>query len=267
MNWKYILIVGLLSFLIGGNIFGVYFATNKIILYEDGKRIKHSLIFHNHDISNPACENGVCYIGQQYDSATFYKTKDDKVLSYSEWQDNWYLNKKGCDTYVTEKYRFQEDLNNWKTSNEYKRMWKEYVESDDESEKAKLWNEISEERNDYMQNLGHYWYYNPECKCPCKDYSNVYFKNLKENAVYSITISLPPPEGGEPAKEGEFFGGRIGNPRTLAVDIKRGTVGEEFDIGGKKFDMGKLLYFISGAAIIVIIGIIVKKILSKKKKR
>jgi hypothetical protein len=127
----------------------VYFATNKIVLYENGKRIKDSSVLNDRGHQAPVCKNGICKIGQQYDSVTFYRTNVSNILNYDEWLKN---------------------------------------------------------------NTGGF-----------SDYENIYLKRLKDAALYSTTISLPPPGGGEDCKGEMCLGGRIGNDRTLKVDIQKDT--------------------------------------------
>ncbi|MCK5590841.1 MAG: hypothetical protein KAI72_02690, partial [Candidatus Pacebacteria bacterium] len=196
---------------------------SRIILYEDGKKVEHSQIFHNMDFQHPVCEEGTCSVGQQYSSVTFYKTKESKILDYSEWTDNFYLDKKGCESYVTKKDNFNSDLVNFKQTDEYKKIIEKSGKDPFVAERENV-SEIREKRIAYMNKMGHSWYYNPECEMPSlyfRNYGDVYLKNLRKNAVYSTTILLPAPEGGEPAPLGQL-GGMIGTPRTLAIDLDKG---------------------------------------------
>ena len=216
---KYILFILIFNFLLASNALGVFFASSRIILYEDGKKVEHSQIFQDKDFQRPVCEKGICNVGQQYSSVTFHKTKESKILDYSEWTDNFYLDKKGCESYVTKKDNFNSDLVNFKQTDEYKKIIEKSGKDPFVAERENV-SEIREKRIAYMNKMGHSWYYNPECEMPSlylRNYEDVYLKNLKKNAVYSITILLPPSERCEhnPPQ------GMMGCPKTLAIDLDK----------------------------------------------
>jgi len=145
----------ILLFLFSNKAYSVYFATDKIILYENGKRIENSSVLHDADNGRPVCKNGICFVGQQFRDVIFYKTNENNLFNYDEWIDNSHMTN-GQDGY------------------------------------------------------------------------QAYLKNIKVKAIYSIKAKLPPPEGGASGNcfMGHCSGGRIGNDRTLVLDLKKGTVSE-----------------------------------------
>lgn len=206
----------------------VYFASQKVILYEGGKRITDSSVFHDKGNQAPACKKGICYIGQQYEVVTFYKTDEENVLNYDEWIDNWYLTHEGCEGFATNEDEIRKALEEWRHSDEYLETQKRVSQTSDMSERERLWEELEPKRTAFMKEKGFEFYDNPECDIVFSDYDNLYLKGLKDKALYSKTISFPPPEGGlEGYCDGEIcIGGRIGTPRTLRVDLKTGTYEE-----------------------------------------
>src|SRR3989344_9234142 len=78
----------------------VYFATNNIQLYENGKKVSNDSVVHDRDFQNPVCNNGVCSVGQQYEFVTFYKTSQNHIMNYSEWINNWYYTHESCEGFA-----------------------------------------------------------------------------------------------------------------------------------------------------------------------
>lgn len=151
----------------------VYFAENTILLYENGKRVDDSSVFHSRNNSFPVCKNGVCKVGQQYETVTFYKTGQNNLLNWDEWVGTH----KGCEGF------------------EKKRIGKSAEEI------------------------------NPECnKISSDDYWKAYMDGIKNAVLYAVTVKLPPPEGGEGCGSSNCIGGRIGDNRTLGVDLKKGSI-------------------------------------------
>ncbi len=62
----------------------VYFASDSVYLYEDGKRIHdNNIIFiASYKTYNEECTDGLCSIGQQFYPVTIRKTKSDFVISF-----------------------------------------------------------------------------------------------------------------------------------------------------------------------------------------
>ncbi|KPJ70400.1 hypothetical protein AMJ51_02055 [Microgenomates bacterium DG_75] len=207
----------------------VYFASQKVILYEEGKRITDSSVFHDKGNQTPVCKKGICYIGQQYEVVTFYKTDKEDVLNYNEWVDNWYLTHEGCEGFATKEDEIYKALEKWRQSDEYLKTQKRVSQTSDMNERERLWEELKPKRSAFMKEKGFEFYDNPECEqIDFSDYGELYLNGLKEKAFYSKTISFPPPEGGLKGYcNGEIcMGGRIGTPRTLKVDLKKGTYEE-----------------------------------------
>lgn len=205
--------------------YGVYFATNKMILYEFGRRIKDSSVIHNRSSQTPVCKKGICEVGQQYDSVTFYKTSETNVLNYDEWIDSWYSTHEGCEDFATKKEEIRKALEEWRYSEEYLETQKKVNQTTDVNERKRLWEELEPKRAAFMKEKGFDFYDKQECQdINLSDYENIYLKNLKDTAFFLKTISLPPPEGGEECKGEMCIGGRIGNDRTLEIDIKEETI-------------------------------------------
>ncbi len=64
----------------------VYFATDNVYLYENGKRIyDNSAIFLvSYKSHSERCKNGLCLIGQQFYPVTIYRTKNNNTLTFPE---------------------------------------------------------------------------------------------------------------------------------------------------------------------------------------
>lgn len=208
-------------------VFSVYFAYNKVILYEEGKRITDSSVVNNTGHISDVCIKGVCNIGQQYESVIFYKTKQREVLRHDQWVDNWYLTRSGCEGFV----KFKEDLVRAEIQ-DFERT-KEYEEIDQKRRLIKtreeddiLIKELVAKRQAYMKQRFDF-YDNPKCQINTNEYEKIYLKNLFDQALYSTRILLPGPTGGEGVKcftQPCMPGGRIGNDRIINVDIKKGKI-------------------------------------------
>ena len=66
-----------------------YYAEDSVYLYEYGKRMHDNSVIFVTDRSyaySKRCKNGLCSIGQQYIPVTMYKTKNDNVLTFFEFE-------------------------------------------------------------------------------------------------------------------------------------------------------------------------------------
>lgn len=83
-----ILIILFISFLVSPNISeAVYFASDSISIYENGKKINNdSVIFvASYKSYSEKCAGGLCSIGQQFYPVTIHKAKDNSaLLTYAE---------------------------------------------------------------------------------------------------------------------------------------------------------------------------------------
>src|SRR3989304_7974484 len=214
-------------FLLAHIVSAVYFATNKIQLYEGGKRITDSSVIHDRDLQSPVCKNGLCLVGQQYDTVTFYKTNQGNTLKYDEWINNWYDTHKGCEGFAKNEEAIRQALEDWRNSDQYKETQRKVTETNDVAERKQLWEALEPAKNEFLKKKGFDFIDNPDCKeINFSDYGNVYLSNIKNNSVYSATLKMPPPEGGEGCGDPGCIGGRIGNDRTLIVDLQRQTIKE-----------------------------------------
>lgn len=204
--------------------FAVYFATNRILIYENGKRITDNSIIHDRNYGNPVCKKGRCLVGQQYEVVTFFKTNRNDILSHEEWTKNWYLTHEGCEGFSNHEDAIRKALEEWRNTSEYKEAHLRIIQANDVDERQKIWNGLEPAKIVFMKSKGFDFFDNPECKkIDSSDYFNVYMEEIKEKAIYSVTASLPPPEGGAGCGYPGCIGGRVGNHRTLKVDIQQGN--------------------------------------------
>ena len=203
----------------------VGFATNTIILYEGTQRIRTNSIFHNRDRQSPVCKDGICYVGQQYDSVTVYQTNESNILSYDEWIDTWYISHPGCEGFAENKDEIRQALEEWRNSDRVLEIQKRVEEISNVDERKRLWDTLEPEKSAFMKQRGFESFDNPECKTiNLSDYQNVYLQQLIDEASYSKTIDLPSPEGVQDCQGEVCFGGKIGSNRVLEVDIKSGEI-------------------------------------------
>ncbi len=204
--------------------FSVYFATNKIILYEDGKRVTDSSVIYGEYSYDPVCKNGICNIGQQYSTVTFYKTKNTNNFNKEDFTSNWYLTHPGCEMYETKKTQISAALEEWGNSTKFKAFQDRVNKASTIEERKVIWAESDPVRRQFMKNKGFSNYEeDPTCFVSSNQY-DIYFKNLISNAIYVKKINFPAPTGGKGCGYKNCMGGRIGDDRTFNVDLMTESV-------------------------------------------
>ena len=201
----------------------VFYAENKIYLYENGRRIEDDSVMQDKNFQSPLCKAGICIVGQQYEEITFYKIRDRNMMSSGEWRDNWYLSHKGCEGFAEKKEQLGEALNKWRRAPGFQEIQDLGREGLSDEDRIKM---LTVHRIDFFKAQGFDFYDNPVCaQINFDDYEDVYLEGLRDGAVYTTIVRLPPPDPGGGLKgEPGTFGGRIGDDRVLSVDLKTGVV-------------------------------------------
>lgn len=74
----------------------VYYATDGIYIYDYGKRVyENNIIFlskGNNTLYSKKCNDGLCLIGQQFYPVIIYKTKNNSILTYNEFDTQQFKN-------------------------------------------------------------------------------------------------------------------------------------------------------------------------------
>ncbi len=193
----------------------------KIYLFENGIRVKDSSVIYGEYNYDPVCRNGVCNISSAYSTVTFYKTSNANNFNYGDWIDNWYLTRKGCEGFVTQKTEIRDAMEEWRNSEEVEEIQKKVDATPDSAERKKLWDAGAPQRTAFMKSKGFYFYDDPNCNIKYSEYEGIYLPEVKKSALYTTSVTMPVRADEEECGFVGCKGGIVYN-----VDLKTGLVTE-----------------------------------------
>ncbi|MBI3589060.1 MAG: hypothetical protein HY093_01445 [Candidatus Liptonbacteria bacterium] len=245
----------------------VYFASDKILLYENGKKITDSSVIVSYDIYTEICKNGTFELGQQFSrNLTLYKTNESNLMDYGGWSEydkNNVLTGSICSqNSINEvaKVVYEFNVSN-RNSDEYRQILKRQDSKGSTGEKScVIWADWNSQENAFLIKQG----LNPKCRlggtCGYESYLSKYTKD----SPYHTNITIPDPKDNETHDGGTYggvniLGGRVGNSRVFKVDIGNGTVAEETGLIKSPKTQQYLIALLSLIAISTVIFLVIKK--------
>jgi len=213
-----VIVLGLL--LLPQLVSGVAYASDYLLLYEDGKRIKDNSVAVIRGDVYDVCNNGL-HIAHQGNKIHFYKTKDSNLMNWDTWENDYLLSRKECAGYVTlaeelkqAKIQFKEDEAVY-----YQEIKERVLVAASREEREAIWDEFSEKQEEYLHDKGFTFYGNPDCERH-RSMHDDYLQEKIDQALYYSLITLPAPTSTKETggREG-MIGGVIGEDRYLKVDL------------------------------------------------
>ncbi len=267
MSKKYFLFILMLTSLFVPRIaYGVFFASDKVYVYENGKRIRNNSVIWQTSYKTyfEICTDGICNIGQQFYPVTIYKTTEPNLLPEEQWKTKYYQDHIECEGYISHKAEIEKLWFEYLKTSEYK-VLEENAKNEAIAKKiAGVGPYVAQKTYDaevqYIRSKGYPFYENGICKINNDDYRQT-LANLMTTSASSTILNPGPSDGGEGCGYPGCMGGRIGEPRTYSFDIATGKFSQTNKVQAVISDYK--IYILGTFGLILIILILSKRIFKR----
>lgn len=89
-------LAGIFVFAAANPAYAVFFATDTIVVYEDGARVSENVILIEYEGIIAMCENGICSFGQQYKENPKLYRLGEPLKNFEQWQEEYLAERAKC---------------------------------------------------------------------------------------------------------------------------------------------------------------------------